>query len=350
MRVRPSLLVAVLLSVNLFAAENSTQTKTNIAVADFAGQGVEASTAAVITDRLRSELFNTGTVSVLERTQMQEILKEQGFQQAGCTSDQCAVETGQMLGVKFMVVGSIGLVGHTYTIASRLIDVSTGKMVATANVDCKCQIDDILSRSTVDLSRKLVQSFSTIQNNGSLSPAAPIVETGTLKIGSSPAGAALFVNDSARGATPVNLDSLKSGRYRLRLELKGYDPITDNVRVNTGITEEKNYTLKALGVSHPQGENEKKHLPMWSKITLGAGTIVAAGAGILMDGLVNSEKQKCTTISAQYASSGSNASYATYSQEYATHYNNEKSYSLYRNVLYGVAGVLAAGFAVSFVF
>jgi TolB-like protein len=197
---------------------------------------------------LRSELFRSGAVTVLERAQMQEILKEQGFQQTGCTTDQCAVETGQLLGVKYMVVGSIGLVGHTYTLAGRLIDVSTGKMVATANVDCKCEIDDVLSRSTGELSKQLVQSFSTVQNNSpslAINSTPRIVETGSLKIVSKPAGASVFVNDSARGTTPMKLDNLKSGQYRLRLELQGYNSDSDNVKVSTGDTVEKNYALKA---------------------------------------------------------------------------------------------------------
>jgi TolB-like protein len=355
MHLRPILLSIILFSLNLLAAGISSQTKTNIAVSDLAGQGIDASNAAVITDRLRSELFNTGTITVLERSQMQDILKEQGFQQAGCTTDQCAVETGQMLGVKYMVVGSIGLVGHTYTIASRLIDVSTGKMVATANVDCRCEIDDVLSRSTVEIARKLAQSFSNAQNNESPKPAAtappkpPATETGSMKISSTPAGASLFVNDSAKGTTPANIDSLKSGWYRLRLELKGYSSFTDNVRVGAGGTEEKNYTLKTLPVSEQQGE-KKKHSKGWPKIALGAGAIVAAGAGFLCDNLVKTETNKCTDISALYNSSGSNAAYATSRQDYIGHYNKAKNYSLYRNVLYGAAGVLAAGFAISLAF
>ncbi|MDD5675202.1 MAG: hypothetical protein PHC61_13620 [Chitinivibrionales bacterium] len=37
-------------------------------------------------------------------------------------------------------------------------------MVATANVDCKCEIDDILSHSTIEIARKLALSFSNVQN------------------------------------------------------------------------------------------------------------------------------------------------------------------------------------------
>jgi hypothetical protein len=279
---------------------------------------------------------------------MQEILKEQGFQQAGCTSDQCAIETGQMLGVKYMVVGSIGLVGHTYTISCRLIDVSTGKMVATAHVDCKCEIDDILSRSTVDLSRKLVQSFSSVQTNAS-PPSSPLTaETGSLKISSSPSGAALLVNDTAKGNTPANIDSLKPGKYQIALALPGYRNITDNLQVSAGGILEKTYSLNSLTGS--RNNNGKKLFPMWSKIALGAATVVVAGTGIGMDRLVDREATSCASISSQYANSGSNASYSSFSQDYANHYNNETKYSLYRNVLYGVAGVLAAGFVVSFLY
>jgi TolB-like protein len=309
MYLRPIPLFIILLSLELFAARDSTQTKTNIAVSDLAGQGIDGSTAAVITDRLRSELFNTGTVTVLERSQMQEILKEQGFQQAGCTTDQCAVETGQMLGVKYMVVGSIGLVGHTYTIASRLIDVSTGRMTATANVDCRCEIDDVLSRSTVEISRKLARSFSPLQNNESPKPAAAapsVVETGSLKISSNP--------------------------------------------ISAGGTEGRNYTLKTLPVSRQQGKTAIKHSPVWLKITLAAGANVAACAGFLCDNVVKTETNDCTNIAAAYAVSGSNISYAPSRQKYSDHYNKAKNYSLYRDVLYGAAGALIAGFAVSFAF
>ncbi len=350
MRPTRSLLFCGLLSFNVFAAGVSAQFKTNIGVSDLAGQGVEASTASVISDRLRSELFNTGSVTVLERSQMQEILKEQGLQQAGCTSDQCAVETGQMLGVKFMVVGSIGHVGHTYTVACRLIDVSTGKMVATATADCKCEIDDILSRSTVEIARKLAQSFSAAESNESPKPAPPAAGTGSLRIVSSPEGASLFVDDSEQGTTPASLDSLKPGRYRLRLQLQGYNPVTGTIDISAGSAVEKRYTLRTAPGAHPQVQNGKKHSPTWLKISLGAGTIVAAGAGIMFDQLEKSETAKCSEIASQYAGSGSNAAYAIYRQDYQGHYNSAKKDDLGRNVLYGASLVFAAGFAISFAF
>ena len=59
---------------------------------------------------------------------MVEILKEQGFQQTGCVSNECVVEIGALLGVQQMISGSIGRVGETYTIDIELISVQTGEI------------------------------------------------------------------------------------------------------------------------------------------------------------------------------------------------------------------------------
>jgi hypothetical protein len=127
----------------------------HVAVHNLQAQGIEEASAVLISDRLRSELFATGAFTVLERGQMEEILKEQGFQQAGCLSDACVVEVGQLLGVGQMITGSIGKVGKTYTLNARVIDVKTGQITNSVNTDCKCPIDDVLSKSTKELAGML---------------------------------------------------------------------------------------------------------------------------------------------------------------------------------------------------
>ena len=47
---------------------------------------------------------------------MNDILKEQGFQQTGCTDASCAVQAGQLLNVKYMIIGSVDRVGNIYSI------------------------------------------------------------------------------------------------------------------------------------------------------------------------------------------------------------------------------------------
>ena len=105
-----------------------------IAVSDLLAEGVKQSEANVVTEQLRAELQKTGSFRIIERSQMQEILKEQGFQQTGCTTDACAVQVGQMLGVNDIVVGTLGIAGSYTVLAVRIIDVQTGEVMANETV------------------------------------------------------------------------------------------------------------------------------------------------------------------------------------------------------------------------
>jgi len=116
-----------------------------VAVADLRGVSVTSDEAAILTDRLRVELVRAGRFQVVERERMNAVLQEQGFQQSGaCSTDECAVEMGRLLGAERIVAGTIGRIGRTYTITARMIDVGTGRIIADASHDCRCEIDDLL--------------------------------------------------------------------------------------------------------------------------------------------------------------------------------------------------------------
>jgi len=85
--------VFVVALVSLDAAQTAVK-KINIAVLDLEGKGISSIEASVLGDKLRNELILTEKFDVIERGQMQSILKEQGFQQTGCTSSECAIEAG----------------------------------------------------------------------------------------------------------------------------------------------------------------------------------------------------------------------------------------------------------------
>jgi len=119
-------------------------------------QGVLPGEADLLTDRLRNELFNTGKVDVMERDQMQEVLKEQGFQKSGaCTDEACMVEIGKLLGVRRLVAGSLGKLGGLYMINIRGIDVQSGKIVRAVSKDIKGGIEDVV-RILRDIADQLV--------------------------------------------------------------------------------------------------------------------------------------------------------------------------------------------------
>ena len=155
MRLRKAFFFFSLFPLNLFATGFISQNKMNIAVNDLIGQNIELSAAAIISERLRVELINTQSFRVMERSQMESILKEQGFQQTGCTDNSCAVEMGKLLGVDNMVIGSIGRLGGIYTISLRLANVATGEVIYTASEDCRCSIEDVLTNVIKNVAMKL---------------------------------------------------------------------------------------------------------------------------------------------------------------------------------------------------
>ena len=118
--------------------------KKNIAVLQFDAENVSTSEAKILTNRLNDELFNFGKFTVIERAQIEPVLKEQGFQQSGCVSSECAVEAGKLLGVDQIVTGSIGKIGSYYTVSARMIDVQTGEVLKNSKRDISGSIDLIL--------------------------------------------------------------------------------------------------------------------------------------------------------------------------------------------------------------
>ncbi len=136
---------AWLVLVLLIGSSALAQVNESFAILDLKGRGISALEAASLTDRLRSELVNTGKVNIVERGQMEAILAEQNFQLLGCTSDECAVEVGQLLGVNKMVAGSVGKVGSTYSIDIRIINVETGKIIRSVTRDYTGKIDNLLA-------------------------------------------------------------------------------------------------------------------------------------------------------------------------------------------------------------
>lgn len=139
-----SVLLSFLLIILPFRNPVLAQDKESVAVLDLEGRGISAIEAATLTDRMRSELVKTGSVTMVERGQMQSILSEQDFQMTGCTSDECAVEIGQLLGVTLMIAGSIGKIGNTYTVDVRTINIGTGQIQSTMTRDYRGEIDGLL--------------------------------------------------------------------------------------------------------------------------------------------------------------------------------------------------------------
>ena len=137
--------------------------KETIAVYDFVANNVEIMEVNALCDRLRNELFDSGSYEVIERGMMEEILQEQGFQQTGCVSSECAVEVGKLVGVEMIVTGSISRLGKYFSINARMVNVETGELSQTASFDYEGDIGGLLITGMKQIAQKLSGVDKTVE-------------------------------------------------------------------------------------------------------------------------------------------------------------------------------------------
>lgn len=102
--------------------------------------------AQLLGDAIGTKLQESGSFRVMERSQMEKILSEQGFQQSGsCNGTECAVQMGQVLGIDRMVVGSVGKLGSAWVLNLRMVSVGTGEVMASSSRSQKGEIADLLT-------------------------------------------------------------------------------------------------------------------------------------------------------------------------------------------------------------
>ena len=118
--------------------------KITVAVLDFSPRGISNLEAQTLTDRFATELNKTGAAILVDRNVVNEVMQEQGYTQAECSSEECAAEVGAMLGVQFMISGSLGKLGETYTIDAKMFEVATGAAEKTINTTYAGKVDGLI--------------------------------------------------------------------------------------------------------------------------------------------------------------------------------------------------------------
>jgi TM2 domain-containing membrane protein YozV len=212
-----------------------------IAILNLDAVSITETESITLTERLRSELVNSGSFLIIERSEMDEILKEQGFQQTGCTTDECAVEIGKLLNINRICAGSVGKVGSVYTVTLHMIDVETGQILVTVTEDCQCPIELVLTTSMKNITKKLVDASKEYVR--------PIIGgKGDIYIKSEPSAALVYIDGKSRGmTTPTTIRDLETGEHLIKV-VKGELVGSKIIRVSANkIHEESIYLGKAKG-------------------------------------------------------------------------------------------------------
>ncbi|MEK7393415.1 MAG: CsgG/HfaB family protein, partial [Fibrobacterota bacterium] len=153
-----SLLAIVASLTSAVVSVDSSATRVpSLAVMPLQGRSLQPEEAEVLCEALTSKLKSLGHAHVIERSQIDKILAEQGFQKSGaCEKSECAVEVGRLAGIDQMVVGSVGKLGNTWSMVVRMVSVQTGEILASAQDTREGQVDVLLRESVPALASQLL--------------------------------------------------------------------------------------------------------------------------------------------------------------------------------------------------
>lgn len=151
-------LALILLGISIFLLSGRSANageKLKVAVYDFEAYGVPENVAQSATDLLRTELFRGGYFHVMERKQMEKILKEQKFQLSGAVAEEELINLGRILSVQLMAMGSMNRLGRKYIINLRLVDVEEGRLKAAETVEVSSE--DEIHNGIKSLSKRIAE-------------------------------------------------------------------------------------------------------------------------------------------------------------------------------------------------
>ncbi len=148
-----------MLSLGVLALLAAADAKPVVTVMYFESQSKDEELGFVgkgLADMLITDLVAWEGVRVVERTRVEEVLKELDFQQSKYVDKKTAAKLGNVLGADYLVVGSLLPSGDKLTVEARLVKPSTFETVVTAREqDSKDKIFDIEQRLANQLVAKI---------------------------------------------------------------------------------------------------------------------------------------------------------------------------------------------------
>ena len=314
-----------------------TDTPPRAAVIDFMGRGIDSLSAQGFSDRVRLLLSNYSALPVMGLLEMNDSLSARTWHgDRACDHNDCFVEMGRALGVRYILGGSAGKIGEISTLALRLIDITTGKVLLFELVDTRLKTVEILG----SLLPELVVEF----NNALLCAGASIIA-----IQSEPPGAEVRFDQTPVGTTPVLLKNIRNGPHDLQLRLPDYSDVVDTLTLESGVRGGKRYTLKPTDASVAAFRDKQR--AVWMARGAGLlGAIASLSIGLHYNARLGTVETAQRRIVDEYDAAGIDADPSLYAERYRHQSKRFETWTAYRNLWYAAGVVFAAGVGVTFLF
>ena len=257
-------LLLALVAMPVCAATLQMSKKPQVAIMVFTGDNSSSPEQLdAITERFQSELLATNQFVILDRHQIDAILKEQGFQQSGvCSSSECQVKVGQLLGVDKLITGKVVKFGDVYAFNINYLNVSTAAVEQAISLEVNGALIDVLSSGCKAAAKRLVEKTAQPVSAAPVAAAAPVIAPVT------PASVVLTPptsEESPKITAPVPALAQKS--HTSRWVAIGFDAL-GALFVVAGVAENKHMNSK-LNTYHalPADQPQAAYDAAWKDVT-----------------------------------------------------------------------------------
>lgn len=193
-------------------AAKPTDNRQLVAVLDFEALGASKIEASAITDQVRERLLANGAYRLVDRVQMDKVLAEQALQQEGCTTQECAVQVGKILGVRRLVTGKVTRVRDLWVLSASLIDVETAETLRVVSVQSEGEFRAALTKGSAGLVARLTEGQAPVTAAAVAGPSVPRdSRQGFLVHGGVRSESGTFIFKAAGSAKPKEQVAVKSG-------------------------------------------------------------------------------------------------------------------------------------------
>jgi len=130
----------------------------SLAIAEVRARGnVDSDDADEFNDALVAQLVSDGRVKVVERQQIAKVMKEQALAQSGVMSDEVQVKVAQLVGARWIVLGSVAAKGRGLVLSLRALDSSSAQVAYAENL--KVGNEDQIEAGARQLARKMTDKL-----------------------------------------------------------------------------------------------------------------------------------------------------------------------------------------------
>jgi TolB-like protein len=124
-----AIVTAIVLSAVLLATASlavALEEDITMAVFDFKANGVSESLARSVTELFLVNLVESEKIRIVERTDIEKILKEHELMLSGLTEESDAIEAGKLLSANKVLLGSVNKFGERLLLTARVVDTEQG--------------------------------------------------------------------------------------------------------------------------------------------------------------------------------------------------------------------------------